>query len=130
MSMRSITGAALAALLLGVAFGSVAVAHETAATSATTFRYSEAQGKFQGRVTSPQDRCERNRVVKVLHETPQGMELVGKTTTNSDGSWRVGEPNANGVYRAVVVRRVSRNDQPRHIHICQRAESSTVSVNP
>ena len=131
MRFRSVTSVLVAlTVLITAGAASMAIAHETAAASATTFRYSEASGKFQGRVSSPQARCERNRVVKVSQETPQGLEFVGKTRTDSEGRWRVSEPNANGAYRAVVVRRVGRNDRPRHIHICQRAESSTVSVNP
>lgn len=110
--------------------GLPAQAHETAAGSSTTFRYAEGQGKFQGRVVSSQARCERNRIVRVVEETPQGRELVGRDVTNSEGKWRVPGDNANGVYRAIVNRRVGRNDQPRHVHICERAESSTVTVNP
>ena len=105
-------------------------AHETAAGASTTFRYAEGQGKFQGRVVSSQARCERNRTVRVVEETPQGREFVGRDRTDSEGRWRVPGDNANGAYRAIVKRRVGRNDQPRHIHICEGAESSTVTVNP
>lgn len=131
MNLRIKIFGALAAASLGISgAGGLVQAHETAAASATTFRYSETRGKFQGRVSSSQDRCERNRIVKVMQETPQGLQFIGKDRTNSEGRWRVPEPNANGAFRAVVKRRITSRNEPRHVHICQRAESSTVSVNP
>jgi hypothetical protein len=122
----------IAILALGSLVG-VAEAHKFVSPSASTIRYREASGTFQGRVESDRDRCERRRFIKVVHRTADGREVVGKTRSNKRGRWKVAVGNANGIYRAIVKRRANTAgpDTQQHSHICERGRSPEIAVvNP
>lgn len=113
-----------------VGMTAVAVAHAITAPSATTIRYREARGRFKGRVTSPRAKCQRRRHVVLMKQTATGARAVGHDRSNRYGRWRIAEPSASGTYRAVVRRRLYEKQDPFHSHLCQRAESVAITVDP
>lgn len=113
-----------------VGMTAVAVAHTVTAPSATTIRYREARGRFKGRVTSSRPKCERRRRVVLMRDTASGPRAVGRARSNRYGRWSISEPNASGTYRAVVRRRFYENQDPFHAHLCQRAQSAAITVDP
>ena len=126
--MRKFTNVLLALFAGLVSVGGVASAHRYAAETSLTSRYDEAGGTFKGRVTSSRLACERNRRVKIVHETPQGSEVVGRSRSDGEGRYTVEVGTANGTYRAVAPQR-SRMSKG-HNHVCSRGESPAVAVNP
>ncbi len=123
---RSLVALVLAAM--AASLGGLALAHAYSAPSSTTLRYDEDGGRFRGRVESPRRPCEQQRKVKLVRLTSDGREVVGRTRSNNRGRWSIEEANANGAYRAVVVKRD--RTPPGHVHNCQRGTSGTVTVDP
>ncbi len=113
---------------LGLAFPGTGSAHEYVSPTETTIKYAEAKGRFHGRVDSVRSACEEDRKVKLRKRTRSGWKFVGRTRTNQRGRWSIDKANANGVFSAVVPRRV--NNPPGHIHDCERGTSGTVTVDP
>jgi hypothetical protein len=62
---------------------------------------------FHGRVKSPNDACEDNRLVKLFKKKRSGgRKLLGKTHTDVEGKWEIiVDPLRSGSYRAVVKQR-------------------------
>jgi hypothetical protein len=127
MGFRTRT-AVCAVALLGLMPAGQAFGHVTADASAVSVRYIEDIESFKGRVSSTENDCVRGRTIKLFKETSDGRTLVGTTTTGRHGRFKLKEANANGTYRARVARRETGGMG--HRHICQRAESGTVAVNP
>jgi len=62
---------------------------------------------FHGKVTSSNEACIQNRLVKLFKKKRNGgRRLLGETHTNNAGKWAViVDPLSSGVYRAVVKQR-------------------------
>jgi hypothetical protein len=62
---------------------------------------------FHGRVKSPNNACEDNRLVKLFKKKRNGgRELLGKTFSDEEGKWEIiVDPLSSGAYRAVVKQR-------------------------
>ena len=62
---------------------------------------------FHGRVKSPNNACEDNRLVKLFKKKPsRDRKLLGKTFTDEEGKWEIiVDPLSSASYRAVVKER-------------------------
>ena len=81
-------------------------------------------GFIEGQVTSPEDVCERNRVVRIyLNDT-----LLGERNTTDNGRWQMSRPNADGLVRAVAARKDFGGSG--HDHTCKLRRSVIVKVGP
>jgi Bacterial Ig-like domain (group 1) len=105
---------------------------EVSEGSETIFADSEVtigygKGAFKGQVTSTDDRCEPQRVVKIKKAKPGKDGNAGSDTTNAQGRYRVSKPNADGRYYARVAKReitLATGD----VLVCRGARSSTIKV--
>ena len=84
---------------------------------------------FHGRVKSPNNACEDNRLVKLFKKKRSGgRKLLGKTHTDSAGHWEViVDPLSSGVYRAVVKQRAEGTAGT--IFVCLRDKSQRAVVD-
>jgi type 1 fimbria pilin len=112
----SVMGAALALAVLVPGMASAA------ASSSISIGYNANTMRFHGRVTSPNSECDAGRAVKVFKDTASGRVLEGRTTTKSDGTWRVDVMHAHGHYFAVTPK------QKIMTVTCDRARSRTIDV--
>jgi hypothetical protein len=61
---------------------------------------------FHGRVKSPNNACEDNRLVKLFKKRSGGRKVLGKTFSDVEGKWEIiVDPLSSGSYRAVVKQR-------------------------
>ena len=69
-----------------------------------TIKLRQSFPAFHGKVTSPNQACAENRLVKMFKkERSGGRKLLGKTHTDVNGKWEViVDPLASGAYLAVV----------------------------
>jgi hypothetical protein len=105
----------------------VAVAHTVRADSQiVNFRYTDANERFAGNVTSERFRCERRRTVQVFRDKPQHDQFVGEDRTTESGFWAVDDPGAHGDFYAKVLRRVVTREG--HRHVCRGDRSGTIFV--
>lgn len=106
----------LALTMIGVAPAQAAVA------SNISIRWSAMHEYFHGKVTSGSHECIAHRTVKVFKKSSNGPKLVGKTTSNKKGYWKVSLMAHSGKYFASVLAGTMMS-----IH-CAKARSTTVNV--
>ncbi len=84
---------------------------------------------FSGQLSSPRDRCEAGRLVRVYRRLPGGgRRAVASTTSASDGSWSAAaEDPPDGTYFATVSWILFRADGP-HCHYCASGRSNNLAV--
>ena len=84
---------------------------------------------FHGKVTSSNEACVQNRLVKLFKKKRSGgRKLLGKTHTDSAGHWAViVDPLSSGVYRAVVKQRAEGTAGT--IFVCLRDKSQRAVVD-
>ena len=84
---------------------------------------------FHGKVTSSNEACVQNRLVKLFKKKRSGgRKLLGKTHTDSAGRWEViVDPLSSGVYRAVVKQRAEGTAGT--IFVCLRDKSQRAVVD-
>jgi hypothetical protein len=84
---------------------------------------------FHGKVTSSNEACVQNRLVKLFKKRRNGgRRLLGKTHTDSAGRWSViVDPLSSGVYRAVVKQRAEGTAGT--IFVCLRDKSQSAVVD-
>jgi hypothetical protein len=108
--------------------GATAYSHTAATDARVTIRYNDDKDRFQGRVRSEREACERKRTVYVLKERrnrpPAGR---GATRTNREGFWKIENENPRGRFFAVVQRRIRGNRD--HLHTCRGRRSETIRVS-
>jgi hypothetical protein len=90
----AVTGTVLTLALAGAGVASAA------ASSTISIGWNANTMHFHGAVSSSNAECEAGRTVKVFKERASGNVLEGKTTSKSDGSWRVEVMHAHGHYFA------------------------------
>jgi hypothetical protein len=102
-------------------------AHTSEASSEVSINFED--GKFRGRVTSPRERCVRNRTVEVFKERRNQPDLlIGQDQTNDQGRYSVDKPRGvEGKFYANVTQRTT-GDYP-HLHRCREATSRTIRVD-
>ncbi|HEY8001191.1 MAG TPA: hypothetical protein VID76_04575, partial [Solirubrobacterales bacterium] len=84
---------------------------------------------FHGKVTSSNDACIQDRLVKLFKKKRNGgRKLLGKTHTDLAGKWEIiVDPLSSGVYRAVVKQRAEGTAGT--IFVCLRDKSSLAVVD-
>ena len=84
---------------------------------------------FHGKVTSPNQACADNRLVKMFKKKRSGgRKLLGKTHTDINGKWEViVDPLSSGAYLAVVKQR--EEGTAGTIFVCLRDKSKIVGVD-
>jgi hypothetical protein len=96
-------------------------------TDSDVFVTSARNGNYKGKVVSPAERCERERTVRVWHDSEPAFR-IGTTTTKPDGTWQLRGPEppaGDKVYAVVAVRYLRRNSD--HRHYCGRDASPKVT---
>jgi hypothetical protein len=88
-------GLLVVALAAGVAVGA---GGSTVYGSGVILRPGEPQ--FHGRVASRRPKCQRHRKVRIVRFS--NRRVIGVTTSNKRGRWRLDRPNAHGRFRARV----------------------------
>jgi hypothetical protein len=84
-------------LLAAIALVASSTGTATAAKAPTTVRLSSViegmagEGIYSGKVRSPRQRCKRNRLVQVIHDTVPPF-LIGQTRTDGKGNWTLSGP--------------------------------------
>jgi hypothetical protein len=113
--------AAIAAL---AACAGIAWAHHFIANSHVTIEY---VGHFDGKVSSKQGSCERNRKVTVRRVVSGPDPSYGSDLTDRFGNWTVNASAdiAGFYYAQASFRRVRK---PGHDHICLAARSDEISI--
>jgi len=111
-----IASVALALTMIGVSPAHAAVA------STVSIRWNAMDENFHGKVVSGSQDCVAHRTVKVFQKTSTGPKLVGKTTSNKKGYWKVTLMAHSGKYfaKALAGTMMSTN--------CGAARSTTVDV--
>jgi hypothetical protein len=110
--------AAIAAALV-LALGQAASA---AVTTHVSIAFNAGTARFHGSATSSNAECKSHRTVRLFKQTAGGPQLEGRTTTQTNGLWKVEVMHAHGHYYAVVPAQTVMN-----IH-CGSARSGTVDV--
>jgi hypothetical protein len=84
---------------------------------------------FHGKVTSPNQACADNRLVKMFKKKRSGgRKLLGKTHTDINGKWEViVDPLSSGAYLAVVKQR--EEGTAGTTFVCLRDKSKIVGVD-
>jgi hypothetical protein len=95
---------------------------QAAVASSVSIRWDAMHENFHGKVVSPSHECVAHRTVKVFKKTANGPTLVGKTSSNKKGYWRVGLMAHSGKYFAHVP---AQKIMTTH---CAKARSTTVDV--
>jgi len=113
MARRAVVVFAVATTLAGV------VPAQAAVTSHISTAFS---GSFHGKITSASAHCVAGRTVKLFRHTASGDQLVGTTSSNSHGSWKISLMQARGAYFAKTPA------QTEHGTACGGAKSNTVHV--
>ena len=92
-------------VLLVVAAAMVVPAAAMAAVKSTVTITSGEGSEFAGKITSPQQRCERGRTIKLLREddSGEGDSLVGTAKTDKAGRWELDGSFLAGVYLVRVL---------------------------
>lgn len=106
----------LALMLVGIAPAQAAVA------SNVTIRWNAMDENFHGKVMSSSHDCFAHRTVKVFKKTANGPKLVGKTSSNKKGYWKVDLIAHSGKYFASVPAQTIMTTH------CAKARSSIVDV--
>jgi hypothetical protein len=102
-------------------------AHE--ATFQSTVTAHRDQKAFYGKVKSSKASCRKNRFVKVVKDHKNGSRtLVGSTTTNRQGEWRIKSPLKRGNYHAQLRKKITTTYK--HTHKCTRDTSPEIHVRP
>jgi hypothetical protein len=116
--------------VLGTLLGGTATAQQPVRVeSVVTIRYSGERDAFQGRVSSVEERCVRNRVVllkKVVTDGPD--QVVSRDVTNTEGRYRMGGfGNPRGRFYAVAKRKeVTPPGSINPTTICTRSRSPRI----
>jgi hypothetical protein len=127
-TIRNLAIAAAAALALGALTAGVAGATNTVQIE-STIKLRQSFPAFHGKVTSPNQACAENRLVKMFKKKRNGgRKLLGKTHTDLNGKWEVlVDPLSSGAYLAVVKQR--EEGTAGTIFVCLRDKSKLVTVD-
>jgi hypothetical protein len=127
-TIRDLALAAAAALALGALTAGVAGATNTVQIE-STIKLRQSFPAFHGKVTSPNQACAENRLVKMFKKKRSGgRKLLGKTHTDLNGKWEVlVDPLSSGAYLAVVKQR--EEGTAGTIFVCLRDKSKVVTVD-
>ena len=113
-----------AVMVVTLAVSVVAVAHTFDSSSPTSFRYSNKQDAFKGKIDSGRKACKRNRNVTVFKSRKGGDKDVGSDTTTRGGYWTVHQNNPNGTFYAVVSERHKKKYG--HNHHCRKDRTKSL----
>jgi hypothetical protein len=121
--MRLVTklGGIIAPVMLTLTMLGAAPA-QAAVASHVSIRWDAMHEDFHGVVTSGNHECVAHRTVKVFKQTTNGPTLVGKTSSNKKGHWKVGVMAHSGKYFAQVPAQTIMTTH------CAKARSTTVDV--
>jgi hypothetical protein len=121
--MRLVTkfGGVVAPLMLAITMAG-AMPAQAAVVSHVSIRWDATHEVFHGRVTSAKHECVAHRTVKVFKKTANGPTLVGKTSSNKKGHWKVDLMAHSGKYFANVPAQTIMTTH------CAKARSNTVDV--
>jgi hypothetical protein len=121
MRIATKLGGVFASVMLALTMAG-AVPAQAAVASNVSIRWSAMDEYFHGKVTSASQECTAHRTVKVFKKTSSGPKLVGKTTSNKQGYWKVTLMAHSGTYfaKAPAGTMMSTN--------CAKARSTTVDV--
>jgi hypothetical protein len=114
----------LTAVVLALSPQLPAIAHDVNTPTSVSIGYSS--GAFSGTVSSERARCERGRSVTLIKQRRGNDRVVGSTTSNRQGSWRIGTADASGKFYVRVGRKVSGGYG--HSHVCGAATSRKIRV--
>jgi hypothetical protein len=125
---RKLALAAVLALALGAVTAGVAGATNTVQID-STIKLRNSFPAFHGKVTSSNQACAQNRLVKMFKKKRSGgRKLLGKTHTDLNGKWEViVDPLSSGAYLAVVKQR--EEGTAGTIFVCLRDKSKIVAVD-
>jgi hypothetical protein len=117
----------LALVLSGSAIGVAGATNTVEIDSAIILR--ETFPAFHGKVTSSNEACVQQRLVKLFKKKRNGgRKLLGKTHTDLAGKWEIiVDPLSSGVYRAVVKQRAEGTAGT--IFVCLRDKSNQAVVD-
>jgi hypothetical protein len=87
-------------LLVGALAAGVAVGAGESNIYGTRVILKPEEPLFHGRVGSRRPRCERHRKVRIVRFS--NRRVIGVTTSNRHGKWKLLRPNAHGRFRARV----------------------------
>jgi hypothetical protein len=95
----------------------------------STIKLRKSFPAFHGKVTSPNQACADNRLVKMFKKKRSGgRKLLGKTHSDINGKWEViVDPLSSGAYLAVVKQR--EEGTAGTIFVCLRDKSKIVGVD-
>jgi hypothetical protein len=119
--------AVLALVFAGLAISAAPATNTVEINSRIIMR--ETFPAFHGRVKSPNDACEDNRLVKLFKKKPsRDRKLLGKTFTDEEGKWEIiVDPLTSASYRAVVKQR--EEGTAGTLFVCLRDKSKRVVVD-
>jgi hypothetical protein len=125
---RNLAIAAGLTLAFGALTAGVAGATNTVQID-STIKLRNSFPAFHGKVTSPNQACADNRLVKMFKKKRSGgRKLLGKTHTDVNGKWEViVDPLSSGAYLAVVKQR--EEGTAGTIFVCLRDKSKIVGVD-
>jgi|RhiMethySRZTD1v2_1073278.scaffolds.fasta_scaffold1943710_1 hypothetical protein len=128
----SITGKLALAALLTIALGALTAGVAGATNTVqidSTIKLRKSFPAFHGKVTSSNQACAQDRLVKMFKKKRSGgRKLLGKTHTDLNGKWEViVDPLSSGAYLAVVKQR--EEGTAGTIFVCQRDKSKIVGVD-
>ena len=121
MRLFTKVGAVIAPLMLALTLAG-AVPAQAAVASHVSIRWNAMHDDFHGVVSSGNNECVAHRTVKVFKKTMTGATLVGKTSSKTDGHWKVDLMAHSGTYFAKVP---AQTIMATH---CAKARSTTVDV--
>lgn len=131
MSRPTTTRLALVtALALAVCLSAIGIASATQTVHIdSTIKLRQSFPAFHGKVTSPNQACAENRLVKMFKKKGNGeRKLLGKTHTDLNGKWQViVDPLKSGAYLAVVKQR--EEGTAGTIFVCLRDKSKVAVVD-
>jgi hypothetical protein len=125
---RKLALAAMLTLALGALTATVAGATNTVQID-STIKLRNSFPAFHGKVTSSNQACAQDRLVKMFKKKRSGgRKLLGKTHTDLNGKWEViVDPLSSGAYLAVVKQR--EEGTAGTIFVCLRDKSKIVGVD-
>lgn len=125
---RPVKLAAIVAMAATLPAAALALAREDIEFKSTVTIGKAANGSYRGKVKSPNDRCQRSRLVKVFHDSNPRF-LIGRKRTKDNGSWRLGGPEppvGDKVYAVVTEDEYLISNVEKTVGVCKKDVSPKV----
>jgi hypothetical protein len=131
MRSRTLKVAAIATCASALALGTgLTTAEATRTVKIASHITIKSKGlKFSGKVTSSNAACKSNRKVTLYRTNSQ---VLGSTTTNSSGSWKITASGSAGISLGHFYAKVKQRSEGTAgtIYVCKATISNTIPIHP